>query len=573
MTKAAGQHIVVFGFRGVARRIVKQLAKVADRVVVVDPELGPSELETLRRYGVEYVAGYGQSLDVLTSVDITHAAAAICATNDDLRNIEIALLMRELCADVRLVVQMANGTVGHALRSVTQPSEVLDVADLASIAFVEAAVQRESHPLMLGRRRFHVTTVSNPRDGRLREVWGDIAPIAVRDAQSGNIRFTPSRDDTFSQGDSVMLLGTEDEFRRIGHAHRLEAPQPRRRSPWSRMQEGLSAALAALDRQFRIVIGIIAGLAVSSVAVLTTGYVEPNGTKMSVLDAAYFTIETIATVGYGDFYFRGQSAGLRAWAILMMLMGATLVYTAVAFLTQALVSRRLEQSLGRQRVTGMRDHIIVFGLGAVGSHVALDLQAAGYEVVVIDQGTGQRFVPQMRAAGIPVLIGDPTLPETHRAAGVQRAAGIAVLSNDDLLNIETALAVRAVLGDRRVPVTMRVFGRNLARAIDGTLDIGITRSVAEMAAPWFVGAAMGLHVVGTFYVDEVPFMAARVNVRAGDGLAGRAIGQLSVSTRFMAIDRADGSFDHPLQRDTVLAAGDSVYVVGRFEDLLDLLRA
>jgi Trk K+ transport system NAD-binding subunit len=68
-------------------------------------------------------------------------------------------------------------------------------------------------------------------------------------------------------------------------------------------------------------------------------------------------------------------------------------------------------------------------------------------------------------------------------------------------------------------------------------------------------------------------MAARVNVRAGDGLAGRAIGQLSVSTRFMAIDRADGSFDHPLQRDTVLAAGDSVYVVGRFEDLLDLLRA
>lgn len=49
MTETVGQHIVVFGFKGVARRIVKQLAKVADRVVVVDPEISPSERETLLR--------------------------------------------------------------------------------------------------------------------------------------------------------------------------------------------------------------------------------------------------------------------------------------------------------------------------------------------------------------------------------------------------------------------------------------------------------------------------------------------------------------------------------------------
>lgn len=572
MTETVGQHIVVFGFKGVARRIVKQLAKVADRVVVVDPEISPSERETLLRYGVDYVAGYGQSLDVLQQVDVAHAAAAICATNDDLRNIEIALLVRELSAEVRLVVQMANGNVGHALQGVTQPSDVLEVADLASIAFVEAAVQRESHPLTLGRRRFYVTTVPHKRDGRLREVWGDIAPIAVRDAASGRIRFTPSRDDFFAQGDSVMLLGTEEDLRRVGFGHRIATPRPRRRSLWNRLRDGFSAAIASIDRPFRVTIGVIAGLAAISVGVLTAGYIERDGTHMGLLDAVYFTVETIATVGYGDFFFRGQAPALQAWGIVMMLMGATLVYAAVAFLTQALVSRRLEQSLGRQRGTGMRDHIVVFGLGAVGRHVALDLHHAGYEVVVIDEGTGQRFVPQMRAAGIPVLIGDPTLPETQREAGVQHAAGIAVLSNDDMLNIETSLATRAVLGDRHVPVTMRVFGRNLARVIDSSLDIGVTRSVAELAAPWFVGAAMGLQVVGTFYVDEVPFMAARIKVRPGDGIAGRAIEQLSVSTRFVAIDRADGSFEYPLQRDVVFQAGDSAYVVGRFEDLLDLLR-
>ena len=30
---------------------------------------------------------------------------------------------------------------------------------------------------------------------------------------------------------------------------------------------------------------------------------------MSVLDAAYFTVETITTVGYGDYSFRGRPRG------------------------------------------------------------------------------------------------------------------------------------------------------------------------------------------------------------------------------------------------------------------------
>ncbi len=566
------QHIVVFGFKGVARRIVKQLAKVSPRVIVVDPELGQSELDTLRRYGVQYVQGYGQSMEVLEAVEIREARAAICATDDDLRNIEIALLVRELSPDINIIVQMANGNVGRALERVTQPSTVLEVAELASVAFVESAVNREAHAINFGRRRFYVTNVVQPQRASLRSVWGEVAPIAVRSAVDDLTISCPSRDLEVGEGDVVTLLGTEQDLRAAGYGSRLEAPRQRTRHAWGRLREAGAAMLDAIERPFRIALAIIAGMGAVSVAVLSIGFVEPNGTKLSQLDALYFTVETIATVGFGDFYFRGQAWPLRAWAIIMMLVGAMLMYTASAFLTNALVSRRLAQSLGRQRVTGMRDHIVVIGLGAVGTHVALDLQSAGYDVVIIDSGTGQRFVPQMRSANIPVLIGDPTLPETQREAGVHRAAGVAVLTNDDLLNIETGLAVRAVVGERSVPVALRVFGRNLARVIDSSLDIGATRSVAELAAPWFVGAAVGLDVIGTFYVDNTPFVAARIAVRPQDGLYGRAIGDLSASTRFVAIDRADGSFEYPLQRAAVFGRGDSAYVVGRFEDLLDLMR-
>ncbi len=350
------QHIVVFGFKGVARRIVKQLAKVSPRVLVVDPELGQSELDTLARYGVEYLPGYGQSQDVLEAADIRNARAAVCATNDDLRNIEIALLVREMSADIRIVVQMANGNVGAALQRVTQPSVVLDVAELASMSFVEQAVNRAAHPIALGRRRFYVTNARTTKPGTLREVFGDVAPIAVRSLE-GDTSTCPSRDRRVQVDDLVTLLGTEDELRAIGLSEKLVTPKAHRRHLMHRMRETFSATLDAIDTPFRIALGVIAGLAAVSVGVLMAGYVGPGGQRMGFLDAVYFTVETIATVGFGDFSFRYQEPWLRSWAIVMMLLGATLVYTAVAFLTNALVSRRLAQSIGRQRVTGMRDHI------------------------------------------------------------------------------------------------------------------------------------------------------------------------------------------------------------------------
>ena len=48
---------------------------------------------------------------------------------------------------------------------------------------------------------------------------------------------------------------------------------------------------------------------------------------------------------------------LRVWAIVLMILGATLVTVVYALLTNLLVSRRIEQSLGRQHITRMRGHI------------------------------------------------------------------------------------------------------------------------------------------------------------------------------------------------------------------------
>ena len=567
-------HVVVFGFQGVGRRIVRQLSNTGHRVVVVDPLADATQQEDLQRWGVHYLAGYGHSEDTLEAAGVAEALAVLCVTDDDVSNIRLALLVRDVSAQVRLVVRMANSSVGRAMRSVAQPGAVLDVAELASMSFVEAAVDRTTHTVDLGGEEFVVVTLDNTEHGSIRALWGDLAPVAVRPADGSPTVSCPSRDDEVGPGDRLTVLGTASDYRKLGIEPEMDGASSIGPSLRRRVREALWALSDAVDHPFRVAFAVLSLLAIVSIVILTTGYEEPDGTHMDVLDAVYFTSETIATVGFGDFYFRDQSTWLRIWAIFLILLGATLVALATALFTNALISRRLAVSLGRQRLTGMEDHIVVIGLGSVGSKVAMDLNSAGYDVAIIDGGDGERFVPQMRALGIHVLFGDATLPETQAAAGVHRAAGVAVLTSDDLINIETGLAVRGVIGDRPVPIVLRVFSRNLARVIDAGLDAGIARSIAELASPWFVGAALGMEILGTFYVGHDLFMAARLTVNEGGDLDGAALQDLGTRTRIVAIQRADGvgGLEHPPRRDTLLHAGDTAYLVGQYQDLLGLLQ-
>ena len=150
---------------------------------------------------------------------------------------------------------------------------------------------------------------------------------------------------------------------------------------------------------------------------------------------------------------------------------------------------------------------------------------------------------------------------------------MAVLTSDDLVNIETGLAVRGVVGDRPVPIVLRVFSRNLARMVGAELDAGLPRSIAELASPWFVGAALGIEVLGTFYVGSTPFMAARLDVRDGGQLEGIAMTDIGRGRASSPSTRPRGRRPRApaAARPTVLA-GDSVYVIGQYDDLLGLLQ-
>ena len=574
-------HVIMCGLDGIGARIAEQLTRAGESIAVLSEFAGPTHAAIVQGRNSTVVDPVGGVAENLAAAGIDHAKAVICVTGDDLKNLEFALLARQLRPDVRVVTQLSNVAIGRAMRDGGGPGAVLDVAALAAPAIVEACLRREIHEVAVEGEQFQVAIVPVDGDSTLRHVFGDLAPVAVvreRPGSAAEVVACPGRDFAVEAGDRAAMLGTAADFSAADidldalsntrhHRHRA--------GWWTRTSMTVTGIVKDFDPGLYRAFAVLIALITVSTVVLWRGYRLPG---MSLLDALYFSTETVATVGYGDFNFVDQDPWLRIWAIFLMAAGITCTAVLMAFLAEMLISRRLNHAIGRRRARGMSGHVVVVGLGAFGIHVAGALVAAGKPVVVIERDPENRFLADAQALGVPVVFGDATLSSTLEAARLTDAAAVAILTSSDMVNIETALAVRDLIGPRwesgpELPVVVRVFDRSMGQTISSRFGFRHVLSTEELSAPWFVGAALGLYVLGSFSVAGQMFMIGRLAVEAGSGLAGLAMDELSHSTRVIALNRdASGTLEHPPRRGTRFRAGDLAYLVGPYEELLGVLR-
>jgi Trk K+ transport system NAD-binding subunit len=572
-------HVIVCGLQPVGLRAVQQLGLAGARVVVLDDERVSERLRRIvRGWGVPIVDRGASMSDSLFAAGVAGAEAVICIESTDLRTLETVLLVRDLRSDVRLVAHLDNPAVARAVEEISGTASVIDVATLFAPSVVEACLGRPAHDIEIGEVRFTTLEVVAPRDATLRELYGSLVPLGVAGDTDQPPILCPGRDLTVSAGDRVTLLGSAAELAAAGMTPHDEEPSEvhQARTRLVRMARRASSALRSnADRSLRAALLSGVALLIISTVILHFSYHLAGHQHLGVISSAYFTVETVATVGFGDFNFSQQSTWLEIYGIVLMVAGTTLVTTILALLTNALVTRRIAQSLGQAAIPGMVDHVVMVGLGSVGMKVLDGLLERDREVVVVEREESNRYLNQVRARGVPLVLGDSTLAQTLDSVNLQRASAVAIVTSDDMTNIETGLAVRDRLGDRwaDTPVVLRVFDRELGGRLEHNFDFRHVWSTAAIAAPWFVGAALGMEVRSSFYVGSHPFLIARLGVSAGGGLEGLAMSDLGAEIRVIAIARGEGgALQHPPRRDTRLAAGDDAFLAGPYEELLRVLR-
>ena len=160
--------------------------------------------------------------------------------------------------------------------------------------------------------------VAVERYASLRALFGALAPVAVVPADGSPTVACPGRDLMVSVGDRVTVLGTPEELEAADLVPKaptddagseLPAPPP---GPGRCPAPGpVGGRLGRQQRPARSPWWPPPPWSSLSTVILRLAYRLPGGGHMTVLTALYFTVETISTVGFGDFSFSHQSTGHR----------------------------------------------------------------------------------------------------------------------------------------------------------------------------------------------------------------------------------------------------------------------
>ena len=92
--------MIVCGLEGLGLRTVEQLRATGVAVVVVDDGGAAPHAATVESLGVPYIPVGGSLEGQLRRAGLPAARACVCTSDSDLRNVETALVARDLGADV-----------------------------------------------------------------------------------------------------------------------------------------------------------------------------------------------------------------------------------------------------------------------------------------------------------------------------------------------------------------------------------------------------------------------------------------------------------------------------------------
>ena len=221
---------------------------------------------------------------------------------------------------------------------------------------------------------------------------------------------------------------------------------------------------------------------------LATGFFHFND-QLSWIDAFYFVVVTVSTVGYGDISLHHSSTLSKIVGITLILSSTIFIWMIFSLTIDRIIKKRVQWELGRKKYH-YKNHVILCGLGRLGYFIADELHNRGEKVVVVETNEDSPNIHYFRNLGIDVYTGNARLPRVLQDAGVAKARALISAIDDDYANLEVALTARSFQPDIRL--VLRIFDPAMARVIKDKLDIHLTLSMSAIADDEFAARLTNL---------------------------------------------------------------------------------
>jgi voltage-gated potassium channel len=268
------------------------------------------------------------------------------------------------------------------------------------------------------------------------------------------------------------------------------------------------------------------------------------------------------------------SDGARAFSILLVIAGLTIVGYAGAVIVEVIAGGVLSGVLAERRkektIERLRDHFIICGYGRVGRRVAEEFRLSGEPYVVLDYH--EDAVSAAKEQGDLLIEGNATEDEDLRRAGLDRAKGLVAAADSDSDNLSIALSARSARPDIQI----------VARASDEDAEkklklAGADRVVLPYATAGRTMANLVLKPHVTAFLDAVTTATgpdlhmAEIEVPDTSTHAGKTIREIRVRHEtgaiIIAMRKRDGTFDTTPEPDVRIDPGDVLVSVGTADEL------
>jgi voltage-gated potassium channel len=284
--------------------------------------------------------------------------------------------------------------------------------------------------------------------------------------------------------------------------------------------------------------------------------------------ALYRTIVTASLTGL-DTTPRGL--GAEVLTIGVVLSGVAIFGYFAAQLFDAVAHRVFggawREKKRQKMIDRLRDHIILCGYGRVGRRAGEELRAAQVPFVVLDFSDEAK--EHAREMDDHFVDGSGVEDEDLERAGIDRARGIIVASDDDGDNLYISLSAKSRRPD------LMVIARASSEEAERKLKLaGADRVVTPYTTAGRVMAQMMLKpqvasFLGAMSSSEGPSFE-EILVHATSGAAGKTIGELEIGSRtgaqIVAVRKPDG-FELQPNKDTVLEEDDVIVGTGGSDEI------
>ncbi|GGS52184.1 NAD(P)-binding protein [Streptomyces cinerochromogenes] len=523
---------------------------------------------------------------VLAEAGVARAAALALVYDDDETNIRAALTARRLNPRLRLVLRLYNRRLGQHIEElldqaaalaaggddaggltgagVEASTTVLSDADTAAPALAATAVAGTGRVVQA--EGLLLRAVERPLPGGAPDAGTDAGAGSGAGAGLCTLALLSGGGDPDGPGEQPRLLPDDEEVRlaagrqavvleHVSSGTGTESTAPARRLT------GVMPLASLFSRRLRWslagAVGCVVALAVA--LWLVTGIHPLRAFYITLLDL--FAIDDPAL---------REPLGRQLLQLLSALVGLLILPILLAAALEALGTFRTASAL-RRPPRGINGHVVLLGLGKIGTRVLTRLRELNIPVVCVESDPEARGLAAARRLRVPVVLGDVTHEGVLEAAQIHRAQTLLAVTSSDTTNLEAVLYARTVRPDLRV--VLRLYDDDFATAVYRTLRAAYpraltrSRSVSHLAAPAFAGAMLGRQVLGAVAVERRVLLFAAVDVDGHPQLEGRTVREAfrAGSWRVLALlGRTDTAAGHVLEK------GDRVVVAATRRGLAEL---